>query len=59
MQSLGLKRVAPELSGVICTCLPAALGSSPKHTMLSSIYIDLCHMEKTKINKKRLGLAHF
>ena len=27
--------------------------------MLLSIYIDLCHVEKTEINKKRPGLAHF
>ena len=31
--------------------------SSP--SMLLSIYIDLCHLEKTKINKKRTELAHF
>ena len=28
-------------------------------SMLLSIYIDLCHVEKTKINKKRPGLANF
>ena len=31
--------------------------SSP--SMILTIYIDLCHVDKTKINKKRPGLAHF
>ena len=27
--------------------------------MLSSIYVDLCHVEKTKINKKEGGIGPF
>ena len=63
--------VPPKLSGFICAYHPAAPGSSPKHAShvkrtkrgrvwpiekTSATYI--CHVKRTKINKKRPGLAH-
>ena len=55
-------RGAAIASGFVCNFHPAAMGSSPKHTIYAfSIYI--CHLnwnvKRTKIIKKRPGLAHF
>ena len=50
------------LSGFVCAFHPAAPGSIPKHTIYAYVYMlisELCHVEKTKINKEKLGLAHF
>ena len=39
---------------------PAASGSSPKHTIYTFIInSQICHVKRTKLNKKRPGLAHF
>ena len=39
---------------------PAALGSSPKHTIYSFInWLGFCRVEKTKINKKEAGIGRF
>ena len=48
------------LSGLVCAFHPAALGLSPKHTIYAFIHLlKYCTVEKTKINKKRPGLAYF
>ena len=39
--------------------LPPQVRAPSTPSTLLSIYIDLCHVEKTKINKKRPGLSHF
>ena len=48
--------VAPYLSGFVCTFHSTAPGSSPEHAFIN---LSNCVMwKKTKINKKRPGLAH-
>ena len=53
----------PELSGFVGTFHPAAPGSSPQLFSIYTVqivYLSLgLECEKTKIKKKRLGLAHF
>ena len=50
--------VPPLLSGFVGTFHPAALVQVPSTpSTLLSIYIELCHVVKTKINKKRPRLA--
>ena len=61
-----LHGVPPYLSGFVCAYHPAALGSSTKHAIYAFSFIEfvlylcyICHVKRTKINKKRRGLAHF
>ena len=47
--------------GFICAYHLAAPGSNPKHTIYTffNLYYWNCDEKRTKINKKRPGLAHF
>ena len=50
----------PWLRGFVCAYHPAAPGLDPKHTIYAffNLYWN-CNEKRTKINKKRPGLAHF
>ena len=37
-----------------CAFHPATPGSSPKHTIYNQLIFELYHVEKTKINQKRV-----
>ena len=51
-------RWLPQLRGFVCAYHPAASGSNPKHTIYAfSICIEV-NEKRTKINKKRPGLAY-
>ena len=53
-------RVPPQLSGFICAFHPDILNSSTKHTIYAFSNLLICAMwKRTKINKKRPGLANF
>ena len=49
-----------KIRGFVCAYHPAAPGSNPKHTIYAffNLYWN-CNENRTKINKKRPGLAHF
>ena len=55
--------VSPQFSGFVCANYPAIPGSSPKHTLCALIFYSIlcfiCRVKRTKINKKRSGLAYF
>ena len=50
----------PQLSGIVCTYHPDALGLSPKHTIFYHLQFlrYIYHVKRTKINKKNPDLAH-
>ena len=56
-----IEKTETKLCGFICAYHPAALGSNPKHTIYTffNLYYWNCDEKRTKINKKRPGLAHF
>ena len=46
---------------LVCAAIAPAPGSNPKHTINAffNLYYWNCNLKRTKINKKRPGLAHF
>ena len=55
--------VPSQFSGFVCAYHTATQGSSPKHTIYTFFHLQylryICHVKRTKINKKRPGLTQY
>ena len=60
-KNVALFGVPLQLSGFVCTLHPATPGLSrkAKHLCFYQFIFELCHVEMTKMKKKKPGLTHF